>query len=120
MKKPPNTDSHYYNYKGFHIIVFMAVSDAGYMFFYVDVVAEGGASDGGTWKNCILYDVVEKYRAGLPEPGPLPNDDKPVPYHFVGDDAFGLRTWLNNHSPIDHRTTEKAYTATCCLVSVVL
>ena len=54
----------------------------------------GGVSDGGTWKNCTLYDAVEDHRAGLPEPSPLPNDDKPVPYHFIWDDAFGLRTWL--------------------------
>lgn len=102
MKKPPNACSYYYNYKGFHSIVLMAVADAGYKFLYVDVGAEGGASDGGTWSNCSLHDAVEDHRAGVPQPEPLPNDDKPVPYHFVGDDAFALRTWMMK--PFSHRS----------------
>ncbi|XP_077864210.1 uncharacterized protein LOC144349547 [Saccoglossus kowalevskii] len=92
MKKPPNAGSYYYNYKGFHCIALMAVADATYKFLYVDVGAEGGASDGGTWSNCSLYDAVEENRAGVPQPEPLPNDGQPVPYHFVEDDAFALRT----------------------------
>ena len=98
VKKPPSAASHYYNYKGFHSIVLMAVADAGYKLLYVDV----GTSNGRTWKNCTMYDAVEEYRAGLHEPNPLTNDDKPVPYHFVGDDAFGLRTWLMK--PFSHRS----------------
>ncbi|KAJ8028465.1 Protein ALP1-like [Holothuria leucospilota] len=101
MKKPPNAGSYYYNYKGFHSTVLMAVADATYKFLYVDVGAEGGASDGGTWSNCSLHDVVEENRAGVPHPEPLPND-QPVPYHFVGDDAFALRTWMMK--PFSHRS----------------
>ncbi|XP_034040603.1 putative nuclease HARBI1 [Thalassophryne amazonica] len=98
--------SFYYNYKGFHSIVLMAVVDAGYKFLYVDVGAEGGASDGEPWKNCTLHEAVEDKRAGLPGPAPLPNDDKPVPYHFIADDAFALRTWLMkpfSHHSQNHR-----------------
>ena len=43
----------------------MTVADAEYKFLYVDVGAEGSASDGGTWKNCTLHDAVEENRAGL-------------------------------------------------------
>ena len=102
MKKPPNAGAYYYNYKGFHSIVLMAVAGADYKFLYVDVGAEGGASDGGTWSNCSLHDAVEDHRAGVPQPEPFPNDDKPVPYHFVGDDAFALRTWMMK--PFPHRS----------------
>ena len=71
----------------------MAVVDAGYKFMYVDVGAECGASDGGTWNSCILHEALEDNRAGLLVPAPLPNDDKSVPYNFVADVAFALRTW---------------------------
>ncbi|XP_068234389.1 uncharacterized protein [Palaemon carinicauda] len=80
----------------------MAVADVTYKFLYVDVGAEGGASPGGTWSNRSLYDAVEENRAGMPQPEPLPNDDQPVPYHFVGDEAFVLRTWMMK--PFAHRS----------------
>ena len=102
MKDPPKVGSFYYNYKGVHSIVLMAVVDAGYKFMYVDVGAEGGASDGGTWKIYTLHEALEDNRAGLPEPAPLPNDDKHVPYLFVADDAFAIRTWLMK--PFSHRS----------------
>ncbi|XP_068240236.1 putative nuclease HARBI1 [Palaemon carinicauda] len=94
IKNPRNAGSYYYNYKVFHSIVLIAVADATYKFLYVDVGAEGGASDGGTWSNCSLHNAVEDNRAGVSQLEPLPNDDNPVPYHFVGDDAFALRTWM--------------------------
>ena len=50
--------SWYYNYKGLKSIIFMAGADAWYKFLYVDVGAEGSASDGGTWKHCTLFDAV--------------------------------------------------------------
>ena len=93
MKKRPKAGSFYYNYKGFYSIVLMAVEDAGHKFMYVDVGAEGGASDGGTWNNTTVHKALEDNRAELSVPLPLPNDDKPVPYNFVADDAFALRTW---------------------------
>ncbi|XP_068238487.1 putative nuclease HARBI1 [Palaemon carinicauda] len=94
IKKPPNAGSYYYNYKGLHSIVLMVVADATYKLFYVDVGAEGGALDEGTWSKRSLHDAVEENRARVPQPEPLPNDDQPVPYHYIGDDAFALRTWM--------------------------
>jgi len=32
--------------------------------------------------------------AGFPEPDPLSGDTQDVPYFLVGDDAFGLRTYM--------------------------
>ncbi|XP_068237002.1 uncharacterized protein [Palaemon carinicauda] len=58
MKNTPNAGSHYYSYKGFHSIVLKAVADDTYKFLYVDVVAEGDGSDGGTWNYWSLHDAV--------------------------------------------------------------
>ena len=64
--------------------------------------AESGASDGRTWSNCSLHDAVEENRAGVPLPVPLPIADQPELYHFVGDDAFALQTWVMK--PFSHRS----------------
>ena len=102
INKPRDGGSFYYNYKGFHSIVLMALVDSNYKFLYVDIGAEGSASDGGTWNHCSLHRAVEDGIAGVPQAEALPNDDQPVPYHFVADDAFALRTWLMK--PYPHRS----------------
>ena len=99
IRCPGNSGTFYYNYKGFHSIVLMAVVDANYKFIYVDIGANGICSDGGVFRETGLCKAVEGGRAGIPPPTSLPNDDQPIPYAFVGDDAFGLRTWLMKPFP---------------------
>lgn len=41
-----------------------------------------------------MYDAIEGERAGVPPPEPMPNDDMPIPFHFVADDAFAMKPWL--------------------------
>lgn len=94
IKNPKKGGSLYYNYKKFHSIILMAVADAKYKFLYVDVGAEGGAGDGGTWIKCNLHHAIEQNRVGFPEDSTLPNDDTPIPFHIIADDAFALKTTL--------------------------
>ena len=91
---PKNGGSAYYNYKGFHSIVLLALVDADYKFLWVNVGAEGGASDAQLFNNCELKYYIESNNLGLPDPVPLPGDNKNMPYFIIGDDAFALRTWL--------------------------
>ena len=102
IRKPVGGGSTYFNYKKFHSIILMAVADAKYRFVYINVGAAGADGDAGTWNRCQLYRYVRDNRAGIPEPEPLPSDDEPVPYHFVGDDAFGLDDHMMK--PYSHRS----------------
>ncbi|XP_060065165.1 putative nuclease HARBI1 [Ylistrum balloti] len=101
IKCPKHAGSLYYNYKEFHSIVIMALVDAHYKFLYVDIGASGAGSDARVFSETVLKDALENGTIGLPEPEPLPNDDRLMPYFVVGDDAFALKTWMMK--PMPHR-----------------
>lgn len=94
MQAPKNGGSEYFNYKGCHSIVLLAVADANYKFIYVDVGCKGRISDGGVFHNCSLGNSLEQGTLKLPSPEPLPTREIPVPYCFVGDDAFPMKSYI--------------------------
>ena len=94
IRKPNNAGSQYYNYKKFHSVILLALADAQYRFLYVDVGAEGGAGDAGTWWRCNLHTAILSSRIGFPPATTLPNGNMEVPFHIIADDAFALKTWL--------------------------
>ena len=107
---PTHGGSLFYNYKKFHSFILMALCDANYNFLYVDVGAEGGAGDGGTWNRCGLAMAISNKTAGLPEDECLPYDTETIPYHIVGDDAFALNTWLMKpYSNRNQNATQRLY-----------
>ena len=90
---PDEAGSYFYNYKGTHSIVLMAVVDAKYQIIYADVGCNRRVSDGGVWDRCSLNVLLEEGRAGLPGDEALPGSKsgKVMPYTFVADDAFPLK-----------------------------
>ncbi len=56
----------YYNYKGFHSVVLMAVVDVNYKFVLVDIGAYGRNSDGGVLAHSAFGKALSEGRLGIP------------------------------------------------------
>lgn len=81
--KPERSGSLFIKYKHFFSIGLMAVADANYKFIYVDVGSYGKDSDSTIFRNSVLWKNLERNILNIP-----------IPYAFVGDEAFGLNTHL--------------------------
>lgn len=94
IRNPCRSGTLYYNYKGFFSIILLALVDADYKFMWADVGTQGSSSDAQIFNHGPLRNGLENDTLGLPDPEPLPHDDRPLPYFLVGDDAFPLRSWM--------------------------
>ena len=90
IKPPRDSGSYFYNYKGNHSIVLLAICDANCEFIYVDIGTNGRVSDGGVWDKCSFSSLIANNTAGLPEDAMVGSSSHPLPYVFVADDAFPL------------------------------
>ncbi|XP_064637499.1 putative nuclease HARBI1 [Lineus longissimus] len=100
MQAPAASGSFYFNYKGFHSIVLMALVDAKYRFTFVDVGCNGRVADGGIFGRCSLSSGLENKTLCLPSPRVLPGRNMKVPFVFVADDAFPLRENIMKPYPL--------------------
>ena len=105
IKKPDHSGSQYFNYKGFFSIVLLAIVDGDYKFVWVNIGANGSASDCGIYNRSPLEVALREGTLGFPDAAPLPHDDVPIPYFFVGDDAFPLRPYMMK--PYAHRYQQR-------------
>lgn len=86
--------SDYFNYKGFHIIVFLILMDAHYKINYLNVGCNGRISDGGVFNQCDLSRALSNNTLNLPTPRTLPKSNIMAPFVIVADDAFALKPYL--------------------------
>lgn len=84
--------SKFYNYKGFHSIVLMAICDSKYRFIYVDVGQYGKENDASIFSTSPVYEAFDKNTVNYPAPDAVGDDI--LPYVLVGDEIFALKTWL--------------------------
>ena len=94
IRPPPNLGSYYFNYKWTFRLVLLAVVDADYKFFYVDVGCNDRISDRGVLRNSSLYTAMERNCLNTPEVEPLPERSMLVPFAFLADDAFPLKSYI--------------------------
>lgn len=108
IQAPQNSGSYYYNYKGQHSVVLMAIADATYKFLVVTVGANGRVSDGGVFRASGVADFIETASTGLGN-SPLPGRRLCVPHVFVADDAFPLQPHIMKPYPFNSQGSMRIY-----------
>lgn len=91
IQAPPHSRSQFFNYKKFNSIVLLAVSDAKYLFTYVNVGGYGAQSDGGILRDTDFGNALKEGTLGIPVGRALPGTNIEVPFYFVADEAFPLQ-----------------------------
>lgn len=101
LKAPPNSGSLFFDYKGDHALVLLAVVDAQYRFRVIDVGGYGRTSDGGILANSAFGQALRDGTLHLPPDQHITGADHrgPQPHVFVADEAFPLRRNLMRPFP---------------------
>lgn len=94
IRAPTAAGSHYFNYKGDHSIVLLAIVDADLKFVYVDVGTNGRVGDAAIWNKTNLKRCLDQGKLKIPMPSPLFEGGPSFPFVLVGDEAFGLKPYL--------------------------
>lgn len=95
IRCPYKAGSSYYNYKGTHSIVLLAMVDAYSKFTLVDVGAYGRNSDGGTQQRSTFGKKLLTNQLHIPKEDELTVlTGQSFPYVVVADEAFPLKTWM--------------------------
>ena len=72
----------------------LALVDGQYKFRWVDVGTAGSCSDAQIFNTCHLKRKIDDGSIGFPDPAPITQGGRDVPYFILADDAFALKTWL--------------------------
>uniref|UniRef100_A0A8C5N0E5 DDE Tnp4 domain-containing protein n=1 Tax=Leptobrachium leishanense TaxID=445787 RepID=A0A8C5N0E5_9ANUR len=91
--KPKGSGSRFFNYKKYFSFVLFAVSDANYCFTYLDIGSYGSSSDAAVFAHSEFGQMLNP-ELDLPANTTLPGTADPMPFVFVGDEAFALAEHL--------------------------
>ena len=72
----------------------LALVDADYKFLWIDIGGFGSMSDAQIFNDSELKECLVDGTIEFPDSDSIPNDSQNMPYIILGDDAFGLRTYL--------------------------
>lgn len=73
-------------------MVLLAIADANYKFIVYDFGTNGRVSDGGVLQNTEFFKKLQSNSLNIPGEKEVSNNSRKLPYVFVADDAFPLRT----------------------------
>ena len=99
IRCPAKGGSLYYNYKGFHSIIMMALVDAEYKFMWIDVGTAGSHSDAQVFNHSELKNAIDDGIIGFPNAAPLPGD-KDIP--FFSDRRRRIRAQYVDDEALQH------------------
>lgn len=102
---PAHSGSLNYNYKNYFSIVLLAIVDSNYCFTYIDVGSYGKESDSTVFRKCSFFTKMEEGTLNIPIPERVAGI--PLPYVFVGDEAFGLTNNLMRPYPAKSLTKKR-------------
>lgn len=94
LQCPIGGGSKYFNYKGFHSVVLLALVDAEYKFIAIDIGAYGKTSDSNIFSTSIIGKKLQNKTLNIARDTPLIENSILMPYVIVGDKAFPFRTYL--------------------------
>lgn len=95
---PPHAGSDYWCYKNFHAMIMMGWADYRYRFVVIDTGSKGRQSDGGVFAHSELGKRLKRNEMDLPPPQFLPFGPL-LPHFLLGDEAFGLTTFMMTPYP---------------------
>ena len=88
MDCPNNAGSAYYNNKGFHSVVLLAMCDAKYCFTFLDIGGFGSSNDASILSGALFGEMFENNPTDLNIPRPSLHGNKTLPYVVVRDDIL--------------------------------
>ena len=102
MRPPADGGPQYYNYKHTHSIILMAIARPDYECIYADI-----GTNVGVWNKCGISSAIEDKTLVIPSPRTLPVGQTGVPFVFLGNDAFALKSYMMKPYPQPNLTTDK-------------
>ncbi|CAH1962114.1 unnamed protein product [Acanthoscelides obtectus] len=89
---PAGSGSEFFNYKGRHSMVLLGIANAKYQFILADFGTNGRISNGGVLQNTKFFEMLTKGDLRIPTEEYVKGNGRNLPYVFVADDAFALRS----------------------------
>lgn len=94
-------------------MVLLAIADANYKFILFDFGTNGRVSDGGVLQHTEFFSRLQGNSLNIPREKEVANSSRKLPYVFVADDAFALRSdILKPYKQSDLKCIEKKFSTT--------